>query len=75
MRSSAQRIDCDYVAGCDGYHGVSRSAIPGSISILKTYEKSYPFGRLGKRELINRETDNVLHSRMNFHFISQKIQS
>lgn len=70
---SAQRIDCDYIAGCDGYHGVSRSAIPGSI--LKTYEKSYPFGRLGKRELINRETDNVLHSRMNFHFISQKIQS
>jgi len=35
---SAQRIDCDYVAGCDGYHGVSRSAIPGSV--LKTYEKS-----------------------------------
>jgi p-hydroxybenzoate 3-monooxygenase len=42
---AAHRIDCDYVAGCDGYHGVSRTAIPASV--LKTYEKSYPFGWLG----------------------------
>ena len=39
------RIDCDYVAGCDGYHGVSRTAIPADV--LKTYDKSYPFGWLG----------------------------
>ena len=42
---SAQRIDCDYVAGCDGFHGVSRSSIPAAV--LKTYEKGYPFGWLG----------------------------
>jgi p-hydroxybenzoate 3-monooxygenase len=42
---SDQRLDCDYVAGCDGYHGVTRSSIP--LSVLKTYEKSYPFGWLG----------------------------
>ena len=29
-RAAAQRIDCDYVAGCDGYHGVSRPSIPAS---------------------------------------------
>ena len=40
-----RRIDCDYVAGCDGYHGVSRLSIPASV--LRTYEKSYPFGWLG----------------------------
>lgn len=39
------RIDCDYIAGCDGFHGVSRKAIPDSV--LKTYEKVYPFGWLG----------------------------
>jgi p-hydroxybenzoate 3-monooxygenase len=39
------RVDCDYVAGCDGYHGVSRASIPADV--LKTYEKSYPFGWLG----------------------------
>ena len=43
--ASPQRIDCDYIAGCDGYHGVSRPSIPASV--LKTYEKSYPFGWLG----------------------------
>jgi p-hydroxybenzoate 3-monooxygenase len=40
-----QRLDCDYVAGCDGYHGVSRAAIPPEV--LKTYERVYPFGWLG----------------------------
>jgi len=39
------RIDCDYVAGCDGYHGVSRQTIPASV--LRTFERSYPFGWLG----------------------------
>ncbi len=42
---AVQRVDCDYVAGCDGYHGVSRPSIPASV--LRTYEKSYPFGWLG----------------------------
>jgi p-hydroxybenzoate 3-monooxygenase len=37
------RVDCDFIAGCDGFHGVSRSAIPK----LREYEKVYPFGWLG----------------------------
>jgi p-hydroxybenzoate 3-monooxygenase len=40
-----QRIDADYIAGCDGSHGVSRTTIPATV--LKTYEKGYPFGWLG----------------------------
>jgi p-hydroxybenzoate 3-monooxygenase len=40
-----EQIDCDYVIGCDGFHGVSRRCIPRSV--LKTYNKSYPFGWLG----------------------------
>lgn len=39
---AAQRIDCDFVAGCDGFHGVSRKTIP--TNILREYEKVYPFG-------------------------------
>ncbi|MDR5905296.1 4-hydroxybenzoate 3-monooxygenase [Franzmannia qiaohouensis] len=39
------RLDCDYVAGCDGYHGVSRQTIPEDR--IKTFEKVYPFGWLG----------------------------
>ncbi|MEN2750945.1 4-hydroxybenzoate 3-monooxygenase [Psychrobacter sp. FBL11] len=39
------RLDCDYVAGCDGFHGVSRKSIPKTE--LEEYEKVYPFGWLG----------------------------
>ncbi|WP_298725141.1 4-hydroxybenzoate 3-monooxygenase [uncultured Pseudomonas sp.] len=39
------RIDCDYVAGCDGFHGVSRKSIPDGV--LKEFERVYPFGWLG----------------------------
>jgi len=39
------RVDCDLIAGCDGYHGVCRKSVPeGAIT---TYEKLYPFGWLG----------------------------
>jgi p-hydroxybenzoate 3-monooxygenase len=40
-----RRIDCDYVAGCDGFHGVSRKTIPASV--LREFERVYPFGWLG----------------------------
>ncbi|MES0828390.1 4-hydroxybenzoate 3-monooxygenase [Ruegeria sp. SCP11] len=39
------RIDCDYIAGCDGFHGVSRQTIP--LTVRREYEKLYPFGWLG----------------------------
>src|SRR5690554_3618684 len=39
------RLDCDYVAGCDGFHGVSRKSIPEGR--IKEFEKVYPFGWLG----------------------------
>jgi p-hydroxybenzoate 3-monooxygenase len=41
----AQRLDCDFIAGCDGYHGPSRQAVP--TDIIKAFEKVYPFGWLG----------------------------
>jgi p-hydroxybenzoate 3-monooxygenase len=41
----AQRLECDYVAGCDGQHGASRNSIPKDL--LRTFERAYPFGWLG----------------------------
>lgn len=41
----AHTIECDFIAGCDGYHGVSRASVPASA--LKTFERIYPFGWLG----------------------------
>jgi len=40
-----QHLSCDFVAGCDGYHGISRAALPASVS--RAYERVYPFGWLG----------------------------
>lgn len=39
------KVKCEFIVGCDGYHGVSRQSIPSNI--LKTYERVYPFGWLG----------------------------
>jgi p-hydroxybenzoate 3-monooxygenase len=39
------RVDCDFIAGCDGFHGVCRSAIPEDTR--RVFERVYPFGWLG----------------------------
>ena len=49
------RIDADFIAGCDGFHGVSRQSIP--LDVRREYEKLYPFGWLG----ILSETPPVNH--------------
>ncbi len=41
----AQSIECDFIAGCDGYHGICRPSIPDGV--LKVFERDYPFGWLG----------------------------
>ncbi len=40
-----QELSCDFVVGCDGFHGVSRPSIPDTVR--REYEKVYPFGWLG----------------------------
>jgi p-hydroxybenzoate 3-monooxygenase len=48
-------IACDFIAGCDGFHGVSRQSVPASA--IQTFERVYPFGWLG----ILSETPPVSH--------------
>ncbi|MEO3431396.1 4-hydroxybenzoate 3-monooxygenase [Pelagibius sp. CAU 1746] len=40
-----ERLDCDFVIGCDGFHGISRRCVPSDV--LQTFERVYPFGWLG----------------------------
>ncbi len=40
-----ETLECDFIAGCDGFHGVSRQSIPKET--LRTFERAYPFGWLG----------------------------
>ena len=42
---AAHEIACDFIAGCDGFHGVSRQSVPANA--VKTFERVYPFGWLG----------------------------
>ena len=44
-QGQAYRLECDYIAGCDGFHGVARQSIPAQA--LKVFERVYPFGWLG----------------------------
>jgi p-hydroxybenzoate 3-monooxygenase len=41
----AQEIECDFIAGCDGFHGVCRPSFPDGL--LSVFERDYPFGWLG----------------------------
>jgi p-hydroxybenzoate 3-monooxygenase len=45
VHGEERRIDCDFVAGCDGFYGVSRQTIP--LDVRNEYENVYPFGWLG----------------------------
>ncbi|TXH62223.1 MAG: 4-hydroxybenzoate 3-monooxygenase [Burkholderiaceae bacterium] len=42
---TTHELECDFIAGCDGYHGVSRASVPAGA--LQTFERVYPFGWLG----------------------------
>jgi len=48
-------VQCDFIAGCDGYHGVSRASVPPDA--MRSYERVYPFGWLG----VLSETKPVAH--------------
>ncbi|MCI0918558.1 4-hydroxybenzoate 3-monooxygenase [Pseudomonas stutzeri] len=45
LNGETVRLDCDHIAGCDGFHGVSRKSIP--THALSEFERVYPFGWLG----------------------------
>jgi p-hydroxybenzoate 3-monooxygenase len=44
LAGAEHELACDFIAGCDGFHGVSRSSLPASS---QTFERTYPFGWLG----------------------------
>lgn len=56
----AQRIDCDFIAGCDGFHGASRRAIPQTA--IQFYEKLYPFAWLGLLAEVPPVSDELIYA-------------
>ena len=55
-----QELNCDFIAGCDGFHGVSRDSIP--TGVLKTYHHVYPFGWLGILAAVAPSTEELIYA-------------
>jgi p-hydroxybenzoate 3-monooxygenase len=59
-----EHVECDFIAGCDGFHGVSRASVPPEA--IRLYERVYPFGWLGvlsDTEPVSEELIYVSHER------------
>jgi p-hydroxybenzoate 3-monooxygenase len=52
-------LECDFIAGCDGFHGICRPALPASA--LKIYEREYPFGWLGILAKVPPASDELIY--------------
>ena len=55
-----QLIDCDFVAGCDGFHGISRGMIPESE--MQVYDRQYPFAWLGVLAEVPPASQDVIYA-------------
>src|SRR5690606_8359582 len=55
-----QRLDCDLIAGCDGFHGVSRSSVPDGE--LTFYQRDYPFAWLGILARVRPSTEELIYA-------------
>ena len=60
LNGQRQRIDCDYIAGCDGFHGVSRKTIPEEKR--REFERVYPFGWLGVLSRTKPADDELIYA-------------
>ena len=60
IRFGGEQLECDFVAGCDGFHGVCRDSIPAGV--LRTFEREYPFGWLGILAQVAPSMDELVYA-------------
>jgi len=66
-------LTCDFIAGCDGFHGVSRDSIPSGI--LRTYQHDYPFGWLGILAAVAPSTEELIYASHDRGFALHSLRS
>lgn len=66
-------LRCEFIAGCDGFHGVSRPAIPDGV--LTVYEHEYPFAWLGILAEVAPSSDELVYSRHERGFALHSLRS
>ncbi|MEU8804235.1 4-hydroxybenzoate 3-monooxygenase [Spirillospora sp. NPDC048819] len=64
-------LDCEYIAGCDGFHGVSRPAVPG----LRTFSRDYPFAWLGILADVAPSTEELIYANHDRGFALHSLRS
>jgi len=57
---AAHELECDFVAGCDGFHGVCRPSMPAGA--LRTFEREYPYGWLGILAAVAPSNDELVYA-------------
>jgi len=73
QRGHPHELHCDFVAGCDGSHGVSRRSIPPGV--LRVYERRYPFAWLGILAAVAPSTDELIYARHERGFALHSVRS
>jgi p-hydroxybenzoate 3-monooxygenase len=61
-----QELECDFIAGCDGFHGISRKSVPPGA--IRSYERVYPFGWLGLLSDTPPVSDELIYVRHDLGF-------
>ena len=60
QEGAGAELECDVIAGCDGFHGVCRQAIPAGA--LRSFEREYPYGWLGILAAVAPSNDELVYS-------------
>ncbi|MGI5288930.1 4-hydroxybenzoate 3-monooxygenase [Nonomuraea polychroma] len=68
-----ERLDCDVIAGCDGFHGVSRPSIPEGV--LTVFEREYPFAWLGILANVTPSSEELIYTRTERGFALHSMRS
>lgn len=68
-----EELHCDFVAGCDGFHGISRGSVPDGV--LTTYERTYPFAWLGVLAAAAPAVDELIYANHDRGFALYSLRS
>jgi p-hydroxybenzoate 3-monooxygenase len=74
VRFNGEELECDFIAGCDGFHGTCRPSIPAGV--LRTFERDYPYGWLGILAAVAPSNDELVyaHTERGFALLSLRSQ-
>jgi p-hydroxybenzoate 3-monooxygenase len=68
-----ERLDCDFIAGCDGFHGVCRDSIPAGA--LRTFDQRMPFGWLGIIAAVPPSTEEIIYAHHEHGFAGHMLRT